>query len=122
LSPALRDEKIAHGRRVALGEFRAACRAQEKARAAASEWARGFDAMLTLPAPGQAPRGLGHTGSAMFNAPWTQFAMPCLTMPAGKGPDGLPVGIQLVGRRHEDARLLDVGLWVERHLAEGAAS
>ena len=39
--------------------------------------------------------------------------MPCLTLPAGDGPDGLPVGIQLVGRRHDDARLLDVGLWVE---------
>ena len=40
--------------------------------------------------------------------------MPCLTLPAGEGPDGLPVGIQLVGRRHDDAKLLDVALWVER--------
>ena len=45
--------------------------------------------------------------------------MPCLTLPAGQGPDGLPVGIQLVGRRHDDARLLEVGLWVERRLGQG---
>ncbi len=121
LSPALRDDKIAHGRRLGVEEFRAACRAQETARAVASQWAGEFDAILTLPAPGQAPRGLGDTGSAMFNAPWTQFAMPCLTLPAGKGPDGLPVGIQLVGRRHNDEKLIEVALWAERHLAQGAA-
>src|SRR5438067_1088958 len=36
--------------------------------------------------------------------------------PAGAGPDGLPVGIQLVGRRHADRRLIDIALWVERAL------
>ncbi|MGH7029689.1 MAG: amidase family protein, partial [Stellaceae bacterium] len=119
LSPRLREEKIALGRKLTLDQFRDACRAAEKARIAAREWAAGFDAILTLPAPGQAPRGLGDTGSAMFNAIWTQFAMPCLTLPASHGPDGLPVGIQLVGRRHDDARLLEVGLWVERRLSQG---
>jgi len=39
-------------------------------------------------------------------------------VPAGEGPDGLPVGVQLVGKRHGDARLLDVGLWVESKLGE----
>jgi Asp-tRNA(Asn)/Glu-tRNA(Gln) amidotransferase A subunit family amidase len=119
LSPQLREAKIARGRELTLDQFRAACRALEQEKAAAREWAGGFDAILTLPAPGEAPRGLGDTGSAMFNAPWTQFAMPCLTLPAGKGPDGLPVGIQLVGRRHDDARLTEVGLWVERRLGAG---
>src|SRR5271170_6068523 len=113
LSPRLREEKLALGRKLTLDQFRNACRAAEKARIAAREWAAGFDAILTLPAPGQAPRGLADTGSAVFNALWTQFAMPCLTLPAGHGPDGLPVGIQLVGRRHNDASLLEIGLWVE---------
>ena len=118
LSPRLREEKIALGRRLTLDQFRNACRAAEKARVAAREWAAGFDAILTLPAPGQAPRGLADTGSAAFNALWTQLYMPCLTLPAGHGPDGLPVGIQLVGRRHDDARLLEIGLWVERRLGD----
>ncbi len=121
LSPRLREEKLALGRKLSLDQFRAAYRAAEKARAAAREWAGGFDALLTLPAPGQAPRGLADTGSAVFNAPWTQFAMPCLTLPAGHGPAGLPVGIQLVGRRHQDEALLEVGLWVERRLGRGDA-
>jgi Asp-tRNA(Asn)/Glu-tRNA(Gln) amidotransferase A subunit family amidase len=121
LSPRLREEKLALGRKLSLDQFRAAYRAAERARAAAREWAGGFDALLTLPAPGQAPRGLADTGSAVFNAPWTQFAMPCLTLPAGQGPDGLPVGIQLVGRRHQDEALLEVGLWVERRLGRGDA-
>ncbi len=118
LSPQLREEKIALGRKLSLDQFRNACRAVETARIAARDWAAGFDAILTLPAPGQAPRGLGDTGSAVFNALWTQLAMPCLTLPAGRGPDGLPVGIQLVGRRHDDARLLEIGLWVETRLGD----
>jgi Asp-tRNA(Asn)/Glu-tRNA(Gln) amidotransferase A subunit family amidase len=122
LSPRLRDTKIARGRELSLAAFRKACRAAEKARAAAREWAGGFDAILTLPAPGQAPRGLASTGSAVFNALWTQLWMPCLTLPAGHGPDDLPVGIQLVGRRHNDTRLLEVGRWVERRLERGDRS
>jgi Asp-tRNA(Asn)/Glu-tRNA(Gln) amidotransferase A subunit family amidase len=42
-----------------------------------------------------------------------------LTLPAGLSPDGLPVGVQLVARRHADERLLAVGLWVESRLAAG---
>ena len=119
LSAALRDEKIARGRKLTVEAFHNACRGAERARAAAREWAGGFDAILTLPAPGQAPRGLASTGSAVFNAVWTQLYMPCLTLPAGHGPEGLPVGIQLVGCRHDDARLLEVGLWVEHRLERG---
>jgi Asp-tRNA(Asn)/Glu-tRNA(Gln) amidotransferase A subunit family amidase len=119
LSALLREEKIARGRELSLDAFRTACRGAEKARAAAQSWASGFDAILALPAPGQAPRGLADTGSAVFNALWTQLFMPCLTLPAGRGPDGLPVGVQLVARRHADERLLETGLWVEHRLGQG---
>ena len=119
LSPRLRDEKIAVGRELTLEAFRTACRGAEKARRAAQDWASGFDAILVLPAPGQAPRGLADTGSAVFNSLWTQFYMPCLTLPVGSGPDGLSVGVQLVARRHADEPLLQVALWVEQCLGEG---
>jgi Asp-tRNA(Asn)/Glu-tRNA(Gln) amidotransferase A subunit family amidase len=112
----LGDGRIAAGRELSLDDFRTALQRADAARAAAARWAAGFDAILTLPAPGQAPKGLGSTGDAVFNGLWTVLYMPCLTLPAGEGPDGLPVGIQLVGRRHDDVRLLDVGLWAERHL------
>ncbi|HKS87839.1 MAG TPA: amidase [Stellaceae bacterium] len=117
LSPDLLDQgKIADGRQLSLADFRTAWRQAERARAAAREWAGRFDAILTLPAPGEAPHGLHSTGDAIFNSLWTVLYMPCLTLPAGEGPHGLPVGVQLVGRRHDDRRLLDVGLWVERQL------
>jgi Asp-tRNA(Asn)/Glu-tRNA(Gln) amidotransferase A subunit family amidase len=116
LSLALREGRIAGGKRLSLGEFRAAWREADAMRAAANNWAGGFDAILTLPAPGQAPKTLASTGDAIFNGLWTLLHMPCLTLPAGEGPDGLPVGVQLVGKRHSDARLLDIGLWVESRL------
>lgn len=112
----LANGRIAAGRKLGLDDFRTAWRQADRARAAAAEWAGGFDAILTLPAPGQAPKTLASTGDAIFNGLWTLLYMPCLTLPAGEGPDGLPVGIQLVGRRHADLRLFATGLWVERQL------
>ena len=112
----LANGKIAAGRKLSLDEFRAAWRHADRAREAATAWAGGFDAILTLPAPGQAPKTLAATGDAIFNGLWTMLYMPCLTLPAGSGLDGLPVGIQLVARRHDDRRLIDIGLWAERHL------
>src|SRR6516225_8746498 len=81
LSARLREEKIALGRELTLDQFRTASRGAEKARLATQNWASGFDAILTLPVPGQASRSLSSTGSAVFNSLWTQLWMPCLTLP-----------------------------------------
>ncbi|WP_312666346.1 hypothetical protein, partial [Pantoea sp. CTOTU49201] len=51
------------------------------------------------------------------NQVWTLLHTPCITVPATRGPKGLPVGIQLVGRIGDDARLLHGAAWVEDHLA-----
>jgi Asp-tRNA(Asn)/Glu-tRNA(Gln) amidotransferase A subunit family amidase len=112
----LTNGRIAAGRQLSLDDFRTDWRRAERARASAQEWAGGFDAILTLPAPGEAPKTLASTGAAIFNALWTLLHMPCLTLPAETGPSGLPVGIQLVGPRYRDARLIDIGFWVERAL------
>ena len=76
-----------------------------------------IDAILTAPAPGEAPLGLERTGNATFNLIWTYLWMPCVTLPFDRGPKGLPVGIQFVGREHEDAHLLDVASWAQGALA-----
>ena len=66
------------------------------------------DLILTPAAPGEAPAGLSRTGDPIFNRAWTLLLGPCLTLPAGRGPRGLPVGVQLVGpRRSEPAFLAD---------------
>ena len=72
----------------------------------------GFDAVLTPSSAGEAPTGLSDTGPVMFNHLWTIAYTPALTVPAGKGPNGLPLGLQLVARRYQDDRLLDVASWV----------
>jgi Asp-tRNA(Asn)/Glu-tRNA(Gln) amidotransferase A subunit family amidase len=69
--------------------------------------------ILTAPAPGEAPVGIDFTGHATFNLLWTYLWMPCVTLPFTRGPKGLPVGIQLVGRQHEDVRPLDIAAWVQ---------
>jgi Asp-tRNA(Asn)/Glu-tRNA(Gln) amidotransferase A subunit family amidase len=77
-----------------------------------------IDAMLTLAAPSEAPAGLKTTGNAAFNFVWTVLHGPALSVPGLSGPTGLPIGIQLVGPRYGDARLLQVGRWVEAALAQ----
>jgi len=75
-----------------------------------------YDAIVTPAAPGEAPRGLHSTGDSAFNNLWSLCGVPALTLPLLKGPNGLPLGVQLVGRRGEDAELLHVGQWLQSHL------
>jgi Asp-tRNA(Asn)/Glu-tRNA(Gln) amidotransferase A subunit family amidase len=76
-----------------------------------------YDAILTPPALGTAPRGLGATGDPAFCVLWTLLGMPAITLPLMQGANGLPLGIQLVGRRNYDARLLRTARWLEKKVA-----
>ncbi|MET3840747.1 amidase [Bradyrhizobium sp. OAE829] len=73
----------------------------------------GYDAVLTLPAFGEAPRGLHYTGDAEYCAPWTLLGVPAVTLPAGFGKHGLPLGLQIVGPYLNDHRMLRVAKWIE---------
>jgi Asp-tRNA(Asn)/Glu-tRNA(Gln) amidotransferase A subunit family amidase len=75
------------------------------------------DLVLTASAPGAAPPGLEATGDPVFNRTWTLLGTPCLHLPTGTGEGGLPVGVQLVGRPGDDARVLAMAAWAERQLA-----
>ena len=72
----------------------------------------GFDMLLTPSAPGQAPVGLEWTGDPSFNLLWTSLHVPCVTVPAGAGPEGMPLGVQIVTRRGEDRQALGWAAWV----------
>lgn len=75
-----------------------------------------LDVLLTPSAPDEAPRGITHTGNAVFNRNWTVLQLPCVTLPAGRGPQGLPLGVQIVGNHDADARTLECAEWVRQAL------
>ncbi len=70
------------------------------------------DALLCPAAPGPAPKGLGSTGDSIFNGLFTLTGMPAVSVPAFLSQEGLPMGVQLVGRRGDDARLLRTARWL----------
>lgn len=75
-----------------------------------------LDVLVTPSAPGEAPGGLEWTGDPAFNFIWTSLHVPCVTVPVGTGPNGLPLGIQIVGRRGEDRAVLAWARWVQAAL------
>jgi len=77
----------------------------EKLRANADEIFGNLDAIICPSAPGEAPEGT-NTGSPIFQVTWTLLGVPCINLPCGLGPKGLPVGVQLIGRKYNDAALL----------------
>jgi Asp-tRNA(Asn)/Glu-tRNA(Gln) amidotransferase A subunit family amidase len=79
-----------------------------------------FDALLTPSAPGEAPEGLGWTGDPVFNSLWTLLHVPCVTVSAGEGPKGLPLGVQVVAGFGQDRAALAWAEWV-RAVAANAA-
>jgi Asp-tRNA(Asn)/Glu-tRNA(Gln) amidotransferase A subunit family amidase len=83
----------------------------------------GYDAILTLSAPGSAPRGLESTGNPIFCTLWTYCGMPAVNLPLLHDGSGMPLGVQLVGPRGGDARLLSTARWLADRVrdADGSA-
>ena len=70
------------------------------------------DAIVAPAAPGPAPEGLASTGSPIFNGLWTLCGVPAVTLPLLEAANGLPMGVQLIGRRGDDGRLLRTASWL----------
>lgn len=77
-----------------------------------------FDAIVTPATLGTAPQGLAATGDPLMCTLWTFLGMPCLSLPLLHGENGLPIGVQLVGQRGDDARLLRTARWLVRAVRE----
>lgn len=118
ISKALGEGRIRDGQTTPVSAYVDAQRRAEAMRLWAEDTLSTFDAVLTLAAAGEAPIGLSGTGSATFNSLWTLLYTPCLTMPFGRGPAGMPLGLQLVSPRHEDERLFATAGWVAAALAD----
>ena len=75
-----------------------------------------IDLWITPSAPGPAPEGLDSTGDPVMNLPWTQCGMPTVTLPSGKSSEGLPLGLQVIGRSGEDEQQLMWANMLEGHM------
>jgi Asp-tRNA(Asn)/Glu-tRNA(Gln) amidotransferase A subunit family amidase len=105
-------ERLEFGLSRSMIEVAEAYQAFDRAQRAFPTCMEGLDALVTPSAPGPAPAGLEWTGDPAFNLIWTSLHVPCVTVPAGSGPDGLPLGIQIVTRIGEDRQALAWAQWV----------
>ena len=114
VSSTLKDF-LDEGSKVPISVYQSALALRRRMQRAFLAQMRSFDALLTIPAVGEAP-GLETTGDPRFCTPWTLIGAPAITIPTGLGPGGLPLGLQLVGRIGRDGQLLRAAGWVAEHL------
>lgn len=101
-------ELLERGWKIPAEEYETALASRFHLRATLAEQmtAHGIHLWLSPSAPGPAPRGLESTGNPVMNLPWTHAGLPTLTLPAGKNPDGLPLGLQVTAGWYQDEKLL----------------
>ena len=112
---------LAEGRALPAPDYAAAVRGRERYAAGIDELFERFDVIVTPAVRGEAPEGLGATGDPVFCTPWTYLGLPAVTLPLLVGANGLPIGVQLVGRRDDDARLLRTARWLVERLREASS-
>ncbi|MGC1780080.1 MAG: amidase [Xanthobacteraceae bacterium] len=111
LSPQMR-RYIENGHKISRAEYVAGMRRLDECRALLGPVFERFDVLLVPCVPGEAPKGLGATGDPSMQAIWTALHTPTMTLPTHRGPNNLPVGIQLVAQRYDDDRLLACAAWI----------
>ena len=120
LSDALRAA-IERGRGVPAVDYLRAVAASATLNAALDDVFNEYDALITPSAPGEAPHGMP-TGNPAFCSTWTYLGTPAISLPLMATQQGMPLGVQLIGRRHNDARLLRTARWLVKTLGKGASA
>ena len=120
LSDALRAA-IERGRGVPAVEYLRAVAAIATLNAALDDVFNEYDALITPSAPGEAPHGMP-TGNPAFCSTWTYLGTPAISLPLMATQQGMPLGVQLIGRRDNDARLLRTARWLVKTLGKGASA
>jgi Asp-tRNA(Asn)/Glu-tRNA(Gln) amidotransferase A subunit family amidase len=115
LTPMLRDF-LNRAAGVTTGAYISACARAEAAKTALLTWFDGIDGLLTPSAPDEAPDGLASTGDPAFSRTWTLLGAPCVSVHGLRGERGGPIGVQVIGRRGEDAATLALAAFAEAAL------
>jgi len=116
LSDDLRDGRMQNGVDTSYDQYRKATADLEVLKLKVDAILADHDAVLCPSAPGEALKGHAFTGSAIFNGLWTMLGVPSVTLPIQSGPQGLPMGIQLVSARNSDRKLFDVAQSISTRL------
>ena len=111
LSPVLR-EMIERGQQVSSDDYDNALARMQEYNAFLEQVFEDFDAILTPSTAGPAPAGLTATGSPVMNTIWTFCGTPALNVPLLQSAEGLPIGVQVVGAKDDDARLFRSTRWL----------
>ena len=117
--PPLLRGRLDESKGTTPAEYDEAREIADRARAALAGIFEDTDVLLTLSAPGAAPKGLASTGEPRFNRLWTLMGVPCVNIPAYVADGGLPVGVQVIARFGDDAGALAAACFVEEALARG---
>ena len=107
------QDGIAAGRSIGATKYLAGNALADRLTSQASQLFEGYDALITLSAPTEALRLEDGPGSGILSTPWSLCGLPTVSLPLLKGPSGLPVGIQLIGRHGGDDALLHAAAWLE---------
>ena len=118
--PILR-EQLGNAAGITPDAYDEARRTARRARQMFADVMADIHVILTPSAPGAAPPGLGSTGRPTFNRLWTLLGPPCINVPGLADQNGLPLGVQVVGRFARDHIALEAALFLEQALARGAA-
>jgi Asp-tRNA(Asn)/Glu-tRNA(Gln) amidotransferase A subunit family amidase len=121
LSAVLRAA-IERGRTVPAVAYMRAVAAIATLNTALGELFNEYDALITPAAPGPAPIGLEATGNPAFCSTWSYLGTPAVTLPLMATGEGMPLGVQLIGKRDGDARLLRTAHWLVKTLGRGDRS
>lgn len=116
MSRQLRD-RIEKGRKVPVERYVQALNARERLARNVDDMLASYTVLLTPASTGPAPRTLASTGNPIFNAPWTYLGHPAVNVPLLEA-DGLPIGVQLIGARRDDGRLLRTAKWLAERFVD----
>ena len=107
--------RIINGRDITASEYIRALETCDLINKTANKLFRKYDALITASAPGEAP-SQETTGNSVMQQIWTMLGTPAISLPMLRGPNNLPIGVQIISAKNNDNLLFTVARWIEKKL------